>query len=87
MSGTGEERGRYLHDAANGRQVPMRPRVSFQKRDIWSRLQACQTVARAYGWQAADIASFTREVSEAFSYEEAMAIILREFDPSPRREG
>ena len=84
MSGTGEERGRFLHDAENGRQVTMRPKVSFQKRDIWSRLQACQTVARAYGWNAADIASFSREVSEAFSYEEAMAVILREFDPSSR---
>jgi hypothetical protein len=84
MSGTGEERGRFLQDAEKGRQVTMRPKVSFQRRDIWSRLQACQTVARAYGWHAADIASFSREVSEAFSYEEAMAVILREFDPSPR---
>ena len=87
MNGTGEERDRYLQDAANGRQVRMRPKVSFPRRDIWSRLEACQTVARAYGWQATDIASFTREVSEAFSYEEAMAIILREFDPSSGRGG
>ena len=58
----------------------MRPRVSFDSRNIWRRLEACKTVARAYGWHPNDITSFTKEVQEAFSYEEAMAIIERKFD-------
>jgi hypothetical protein len=58
----------------------MRPRVSFESRNIWRRLEACNTVARAYGWHPNDIISFTKEVQEAFSYEEAMAIIERKFD-------
>ncbi len=37
-------------------------------------------VARAHGWHPNDIILFTKEVEEAFSYEEAMAIIRREFD-------
>jgi hypothetical protein len=64
----------------------MRPKVSFNSRDIWQRLDACQTVARAYGWHSADIANFTKEVTEAFSYEEAMAIIEREFEVTRRRD-
>ena len=60
----------------------MRPKVSFDSMNIWRRLEMCKTVARAYGWKSADISSFTEEVSEAFSYEEAMAIIKRDFDIS-----
>ena len=58
----------------------MRPKVSFDSRDIRRRLQTCQTVAQAYGWHSNDINRFTNEVRQAFSYEEAMAIIERHFD-------
>jgi hypothetical protein len=58
----------------------MRPKVSFVSTDIWERLQTCQTVAQAYGWHSNDINSFEEEVRQAFSYEEAMAIIERYFD-------
>lgn len=58
----------------------MRPKVSFDSRNIWRRLEMCKAVARAYGWDSRDISKFTEEVSEAFSYEEAMAIIKRNFD-------
>lgn len=61
----------------------MRPRISFSDKNIWLRLQACVTVAQAHGWHPNDIINFTTEVQEAFSYEEAMAIIEREFDISP----
>jgi len=62
----------------------MRPKVSFDSRDIWRRLQTCQTVAQAYGWHANDINRFAEEVRQAFSYEEAMAIIERHFDTKGR---
>jgi hypothetical protein len=58
----------------------MRPKVSFDSKNIWRRLEACETVARAYGWPPNDIMNFSKEVREAFSYEEAMAIIARNFD-------
>ncbi|HVC56655.1 MAG TPA: hypothetical protein VND95_11905 [Stellaceae bacterium] len=64
----------------------MRPKVSFDSRHIGRRLHACQTVAQAYGWHPNDIISFTTEVEQAFSYEEAMAIIEREFDTIRDRE-
>jgi hypothetical protein len=60
----------------------MRPKVSFESRHIRRRLEACQVVARAYGWHPNDIARFSEEVESAFSYEDAMAIIRREFDVS-----
>jgi hypothetical protein len=62
----------------------MRPKVSFNSRDIWRRLQTCRTVAQAYGWHSNDINKFTKEVRQAFSYEEAMAIIERRFDTKGR---
>jgi hypothetical protein len=62
----------------------MRPKISFNSRDIWRRLQTCQTVAQAYGWHSNDINRFTIEVRQAFSYEEAMAIIERHFDTNGR---
>jgi hypothetical protein len=58
----------------------MRPKVSFDSKNIWRRLEACETVARAYGWHPNDIINFKKEVCEAFSYEEAMAVIDRNFD-------
>ena len=58
----------------------MRPKVSFDSKNIWRRLEMCKTVAQAYGWDSRDITKFTEEVREAFSYEEAMAIIKRNFD-------
>ena len=58
----------------------MRPRVFFDSTNIWRRLEACASVARAYGWSANEIAAFTSEVRAAFSYEEAMAIIARHFE-------
>ena len=58
----------------------MRPRVSFDSRNIWRRLASCETVARAYGWHPNDIMKFAEEVRTAFSYEDAMAIIERDFD-------
>ena len=61
-------------------QVAMRPRVSFDSKNIYRRLEACKTVARAYGWHPNDIINFAREVQEAFTYEEAMAVIERDFD-------
>jgi len=63
----------------------MRPKVSFTSKHILRRLQACQTVAEAYGWHPNDIINFSREVGAAFSYEEAMAIIEREFDTVSER--
>ena len=63
----------------------MRPKVSFDSMDIWRRLQTCQTVALAYGWQSTEISRFTDEVRQAFSYEEAMAIIDRHFDTRARQ--
>jgi len=59
-----------------------RPRISFNDDNIWMRLRTCATVAQAHGWHPNDIISFTTEVQEAFTYEEAMAIIEREFDIS-----
>jgi hypothetical protein len=58
----------------------MRPKVSFDSRNIWRRLEACEIVARAYGWRPNDIMSFAKEVRDAFTYEEAMAIVERYFD-------
>ena len=58
----------------------MRPRVAFTSKNIWRRLEACQTVASAYGWQPKDIIAFTCEVRDAFSYEEAMALIEEHFE-------
>jgi hypothetical protein len=58
----------------------MRPKVVFDSLDIGKRLKACESVAQAYGWHPNDIISFANEVRSAFSYEEAMAIIEREFD-------
>ena len=58
----------------------MRPKVSFDSDNIWRRLEACKDVARAYGWNSSEITSFVEEVREAFSYEEAMAVIKRNFD-------
>ncbi len=62
----------------------MRPKVTFDSRHIRRRLEACQMVARAYGWQPGDIARFSEEVEAAFSYEDAMAVIEREFDTASR---
>ena len=58
----------------------MRPKVRFSSPDIWQRLQTCKTVAQAHGWHPNDIINFAEEVRDAFSYEEAMEIIEREFD-------
>lgn len=58
----------------------MRPRVFFDSRNIWKRLEACRTVARAYGWRHDDIVEFTRNIVDAFTYEEAMTIIERRFE-------
>jgi hypothetical protein len=58
----------------------MRPKVLLDSLNIERRLRACESVARAYGWHPNDIANFVGEVRGAFSYEEAMAIIEREFD-------
>jgi hypothetical protein len=62
----------------------MRPKVSFSTTNIYERLQSCESVARAHGWHPNDIIIFTQEVREAFSYEEAMAIIEREFETIPQ---
>jgi len=58
----------------------MRPTVSFESSNIWRRLQSCEIVAHAHGWHPNDIINFVQEVEEAFSYEEAMAVIEREFN-------
>ena len=58
----------------------MRPRVSFRSRNIWDRLRSCELVARAHRWHPNDILHFRQEVSSAFSWEEAMAVVEREFD-------
>jgi hypothetical protein len=58
----------------------MRPKVCFDSTNIWRRLETCETVARAQGWHPNDIINFAEEIREAFSYEEAMRIIEREFD-------
>ena len=58
----------------------MRPKVHFSSPDIWRRLQTCKTVAEAHGWHPNDIIIFAEEVRDAFSYEEAMEIIEREFE-------
>ena len=57
-----------------------RPRVSFDSANIWKRLETCELVARAHGWHPNDIIHFHDEVRDAFSYEEANAILEREFD-------
>ncbi len=62
----------------------MRPKVTFDSDNIWRRLETCEAVAKAYGWHSHDIMNFVREVREAFSYEEAMAIIKRDFDTVDR---
>jgi hypothetical protein len=66
--------------AGNSTGVAARPRVSFDSRNIWRRLEACETVARAYGWHPNDLIAFAQEVRTAFSYEDAMAVIDRHFD-------
>ena len=48
--------------------------------DIWRRLEVCEIAARGCGWHPAEIALFAQAVREAFSYEEAMAIVHRDFD-------
>lgn len=58
----------------------MRLKVSFKSPHIARRLETCEIVARASGWHPNDIVNFRDEVCEAFSYEEAMAVIKREFD-------
>jgi hypothetical protein len=58
----------------------IRPRVSFDSGNIWRRLEICEIAARGCGWYNDEIARFNREVSEAFSYEEAMEIIRRDFE-------
>lgn len=58
----------------------MRLKVSFDSANISRRLQTCQILAQASGWHPNDIIHFTDEVRDAFSYEEAMAVIEREFD-------
>ena len=58
----------------------MRLKVSFDSPNIYRRLDTCKIVAQAYGWHPNDIITFSEEVREAFSYEEAMAVIEREFD-------
>jgi hypothetical protein len=63
----------------------MRPRVLFDSMDIETRLRSCESVAQACGWHPNDIIHFAKEVREAFSYEEAMEIIEREFDISYRQ--
>jgi predicted metallopeptidase len=65
----------------------MRPRVSFTSLNIWTRLEACKTVAQAHGWHPNDIINLTSEIEDAFSYEEAMAIIEREFEVSGGSRG
>jgi hypothetical protein len=57
-----------------------RLKISFDSAHIGKRLETCQAVAQASGWHPNDIISFTGEVRDAFSYEEAMAVIEREFD-------
>lgn len=71
------------HEAAGEdtpKAAPVRPRVSFDSQNIWRRLQSCETVARAYGWHASEISRFSQAVRDAFSYEDAMAIIERNFE-------
>lgn len=58
----------------------MRPRVSFDSGNIEARLRSCECVAQAHGWHPNDIIHFAKEVREAFTYEEAMEIIEREFE-------
>ena len=65
--------------------VSHRPRVSFESDNIRNRLETCKIVAQAHGWHANDIIHFSEEVLVAFSYEEAMAIIEREFEVARRR--
>jgi len=65
--------------------VADRPRVSFESDNIWTRLESCKIVARAHGWHPNDIIHFSEEVLIAFSYEEAMAIIEREFEVAQPR--
>ena len=61
----------------------MRLKVSFDSQHISRRLETCRVVAQACGWHPNDIVNFTDEVRDAFSYEEAMAVIEREFDVVP----
>jgi hypothetical protein len=60
--------------------VATRPKVHFTSRNIWRRLEACESVAWAYGWRGDQIATFANDVREAFTYEDAMTIIAGEFD-------
>ena len=62
---------------------PGKPRVSFDSGHIMKRLESCKTVAAAHGWHPNNWIAFEKEVRDAFSYEEAMAVIRREFDVVP----
>ena len=62
---------------------PGKPRVSFASGHIMKRLASCKTVAAAHGWHPNNGIAFEKEVQDAFSYEEAMAIIYREFEVTP----
>ena len=66
--------------------VAYRPKVSFESDNIWSRLEACKIVAQAHGWHPNDIIHFSEEVLVAFTYEEAMAVIEREFEVAGPRD-
>jgi hypothetical protein len=60
--------------------IAMRPRVVFDSKNIWHRLETCETVARAYGWDPKDLITFVHDVRTAFSYEEAMSVIEGRFE-------
>ena len=62
---------------------PGKPRVSFDSGHIMKRLESCKTVAAAHGWHPNNWIAFEKEVRDAFSYEEAMAIVYREFEVVP----
>lgn len=57
-----------------------KPRVSFNSKNIYKRIDSCRSVAAAFGWDNADIASFVSTAQQAFSYEEAMFIIYERFE-------
>src|ERR1700730_2316834 len=66
--------------AVSQMRVAMRPKVSFDSRNIWRRLETCEIVAQAHGWPPNDIISFTKEVPEAVFYQDRVAIIKHDFD-------
>lgn len=57
-----------------------RPKVFFRDVHIAKRLEACKLAAAGCGWHPNNVIAFATEIEEAFTYEEAMAIIHREFD-------